>query len=159
MKVRYYFMGKVSKGIQKYRLLKLRMLGYKNISSSAIIESKLNLDRVYPQGIFIGKNTLIASGTTILSHEHVKRDNKDSRNPWITNTYIGENCFIGVGAIILPGVNIGDEVIVAAGAVVTKDVPSNCIVAGNPAKTIRTNIKMNNFASLENWSEEQGWVE
>ena len=53
----------------------------------------------------------------------------------------------------MPGVNVGDEVIVAAGAIVTKDVPSNCIVAGNPAKIIRTNIKMNNFAALENWSE------
>ena len=159
MKIRYYLMEKISKGIQKFRFLKLRLLGYKNISSSAIIESNLNLDRVHPKGIFVGKNTLIASRATILAHEHVKRDDRDFRNPWVTNTYIGENCFIGISAIILPGVNVGDEVIVAAGAIVTKDVPSNCIVAGNPAKIIRTNIKMNNFAALENWSEQQGWVE
>ncbi|WP_276866657.1 DapH/DapD/GlmU-related protein [Bacteroides heparinolyticus] len=50
---------------------------------------------------------------------------------------IGDNCFIGNGAILLPGITIGNEVIVGAGSVVTKDVPSNTIVAGNPARVIR----------------------
>lgn len=48
--------------------------------------------------------------------------------------HIGRNCWIGEKAIILPGVNIGDSSIVAAGSVVTKSVPEYCIVAGNPAK-------------------------
>lgn len=51
---------------------------------------------------------------------------------------IGHNCWVGAGAIILPGVTIGDNVVVGAGAVVTKDVPSNVVVAGNPARVIRT---------------------
>ena len=53
---------------------------------------------------------------------------------------IRRNAWIGAGAIILPGVTVGENAIVAAGAVVTKDVPDNVIVAGAPAKTIR-NIK------------------
>ena len=57
-----------------------------------------------------------------------------------TNTYIGKRCFIGARAIIMPGVKIGDEVVVGSGAVVTKDVPSNYIVAGNPAKIIKNDI-------------------
>ena len=57
------------------------------------------------------------------------------------------------------GLKIGDEVIVGAGAVVTKDVPSNCVVAGNPAKIIRTGIRMNDFAALENWTKEKGWID
>jgi acetyltransferase-like isoleucine patch superfamily enzyme len=62
-----------------------------------------------------------------------------------------------VGATILPGVRIGDEVIVGAGSVVTRDVPSNVIVAGNPARIIRENIRMNNMAALINWNSETGW--
>ncbi len=112
------------------------------------MESKLNLDRVYPRGIHIGANTLVASRATILCHEHVKRDPQNKRMPLIRETFIGKNCFIGVNALILSGITIGDEVIVGAGAVVTKDVPSNTIVAGNPARIIRTGIKMNSKAVL-----------
>jgi acetyltransferase-like isoleucine patch superfamily enzyme len=148
MKFKYIVMGFLSDKLQKLRLLKLRLLGYVNISSTAIIESNLNLDRVYPQGIYIGENTLIASRTTILCHEHVKRDSIDARNPWVTNTYIGKNCFIGVGSMILPGVRIGDEVIIGASSVVTKDIPSNSIAVGNPAKVIRSGIKMDKKAIL-----------
>jgi acetyltransferase-like isoleucine patch superfamily enzyme len=57
----------------------------------------------------------------------------------------------------LGGVKIGDEVIVGAGSVVVKDVPSNCIVAGNPAKIIRTGIKLNENREAINWSLEKGW--
>jgi acetyltransferase-like isoleucine patch superfamily enzyme len=149
MKTKYFLMEKASKAIQKFRYSRLKLLGYKNISSSAIIESDLNLDRVYPRGIHIGENTLVASRTTILCHEHVKRDKNDTRNPWVTDTYIGRNCFIGIGAIILPGVRIGDEVIIGAGAVVTKDVPSNSVAAGNPARVIKSGIKMTDNAILK----------
>lgn len=148
MQLKYFLMEKASKVIQKIRYTKLKMIGYKNISSTAIIESNLNLDRVYPLGIHIGDNTLIASRSTILCHEHVKRDENDPGNPWVTDTYIGKNCFIGIGAMILPGVTIGDEVIIGANTVVTKDIPSNCIAVGNPAKVIKTGIKMNEKAIL-----------
>ena len=53
---------------------------------------------------------------------------------------IGTGCFIGSGSIILGGVNIGDNVIIAAGSVVTKDIPNNCFVAGMPAKIIKYNL-------------------
>ena len=50
---------------------------------------------------------------------------------------IGENVWIGGGAIILPGVKICDEAVIGAGAVVTKDVPARAVVGGSPAKLIR----------------------
>jgi len=80
-------------------------------------------------------------------------------NPLLLDTFIGSRCFIAVNSTILPGVIIGDEVIVGAGAVVTKNVPSNCIVAGNPAVIIRKNIKMNERAEVVNWSIEKGWFD
>ena len=70
----------------------------------------------------IGKNVTINKGATILSPGKV---------------VIEENAWIGIGAIICPGVTIGRNAVVAAGAVVTKDVPDNVVVAGVPAKIIK----------------------
>ena len=133
--------------IQRIRNNFYRLQGY-DFHPTVILERNLNLDRLNPGGIIVGKNTLITSQVTILSHDHVKRVDG---MPLMLDTYIGENCLIGIGAFIMPGVNIGDQVIVGAGAVVTKDVPSNCIVAGNPAKIIKTDIIMNERAEWENW--------
>jgi len=142
--------------LRKIRIFLLKLRKY-DVKYSTIIEGSVLLDKLYPRGIHIGANTLVAGGVTILSHDHCKRVNDNQ--PFLIDTYIGSNCFIAVGAIILPGVKIGDEVIVGAGAVVTKDVPSNTVVAGNPARIIRENIKMNDFAALENWTEKSGWTE
>lgn len=54
---------------------------------------------------------------------------------------IGNHVWIGIGAIILKGVRIGDNAVIAAGSVVTHDVPSNTVVAGNPAKVIKSNVR------------------
>lgn len=141
---------------RKFRVFIFRLKGY-DVAMSTIIERSVKLDKLYPEGIHIGANTLVAGGSVILSHDHCKRVGKNQ--PYLIDTYIGKNCFIAVGAIVLPGVTIGDEVIVGAGAVVTKDIPSNCVVAGNPAKVIRTGIRMNDFAALENWNEQKGWTD
>ena len=83
----------------------------------------------------------MTNNVTILTHDH-------TMSAWNLHTRIGARCFIGNHAIIMPGLVIGDEVIVGAGSVVTKDVPANCIVAGNPARIIRTGIRMNDDARL-----------
>jgi acetyltransferase-like isoleucine patch superfamily enzyme len=131
-----------------------RIRGF-NIHPTVILERKLHLDRLYPSGVHIGEYTLIGSGVTILSHDHCKRVDG---HPLLIDTYIGNRCFIAVNATILPGVHVGDEVIVGAGAVVTKNVPSNVIVAGNPARVIREKIRMNDRAELINWQNGQ-WKE
>jgi len=144
----------IARKIQYLRVFFYRFKGY-DIHSSVILERHLHLDRLYAQGVHIKENCLIASGVTILSHDHCKRVNNQ---PLLVDTYIGKRCFIAVGATILPGVKIGDEVIVGAGAVVSKNVPSNVIVAGNPARVIRENIRMNERAELTNWDIKSGWL-
>ena len=67
-----------------------------------------------------------------------------------TDTYIGSNCFIGVNSIIMPGVHIGNQVIIGSGSVVTKDIPDNCIAAGNPAKVIKTGITLGPLGRIIN---------
>lgn len=147
--IRTFFANKV----QYLRNSFYRFKGY-DVHPSVIFERKLHLDRLYPEGVHIDEDCLIASGCTILSHDHCKRVGDQCL---LFDTYIGKRCFIAVNSTILPGVIIGDEVIVGAGAVVTKNVPSNCIVAGNPARIVREGIRMKKRGELINWSKEEGW--
>ena len=77
---------------------------------------------------------MIAANVQLISNNHDRRD----RQILICKpVHIGKNAWIGAGATILPGVTVGENAVVAAAAVVTKDVPANAIVGGNPAKLIR----------------------
>jgi len=127
--------------IQRLRYYYYTLNGY-DVQKSAQLERALNFDRYNPAGIHIGKNTIIASRVTIISHYLIPLRREKTYVGKNVDTYVGDNCVIGIGAIILPGIKIGDEVVVGAGAVVTKDVPSNTIVAGNPARIIKTNVSM-----------------
>ena len=87
--------------------------------------------------VIIGERCHITYGCVILSHDHIRRRiNHDAVMPE-NIVVIGDRVFVGVNAVIMPGVTIGDNSVVGAGAVVTKDVPSNVVVAGNPARVIR----------------------
>lgn len=61
---------------------------------------------------------------------------------------IGDNTIIGINSIIMPGVTVGNNVVVGAAAVVTKDVPDGCIVAGNPARIIKTGIRVSDNGKI-----------
>lgn len=98
-------------------------------------------DKTYPKGIHIGAGSYIAFEARILSHDMTRNMSVD--------TTIGENCFIGGRSLIMPGVTIGDHCIVGAGSVVTKSVPSNTIVAGNPAKVVRSGIRTRIYGILD----------
>ncbi|NVK00691.1 MAG: acyltransferase [Oceanospirillaceae bacterium] len=91
-------------------------------------------------GVVIGDRTLIGYGAKILSRNHVipsvGRSFIDSGHV-AKKVVIGKDCWIGANSIILPGVRLGDGVVVAAGSVVTKSQASNSIVGGVPAKLIR----------------------
>ena len=133
---------------QRFRRWMLRGMGYTNIHESVVLERDLNLDRVDPKGITIKKHCLIASGATILCHEHVYRDKHNVDLPLLKPVVIGERTFVGVRATILPGVTIGDDCIIGAGAIVSKDIPDGSLAVGVPARVIRSGLKMNHKAIL-----------
>ena len=127
--------------IAGYKPFILRNVYGIEIGKGTIISRLARIDRgINPKGIHIGENTHITGGVVVLAHDACRKYKGD--------TIIGNNCFIGIYSIIMPGVTIGDEVIVGAGSVVTKNVPSNCIVAGNPARIIKEGIKCGKLGIL-----------
>ncbi len=108
----------------------------------------------FPKQITFGKNVFINHSFTAMSiggiefgdnvqigpHVTIVTDNHDLTNRYVLKcrkVVIGDNVWIGAGATIMPGVHIGENAVIAGGAVVTKDVPADTIVGGNPAKIIR----------------------
>ena len=88
-------------------------------------------------GISIGDGTLIGHNVVLATLNHgISPDERHDLFP--APIHIGKNVWIGANATVLPGVTIGDNAVIAAGAVVTKDVPENSVPAGVPAKVIRT---------------------
>ena len=88
-------------------------------------------------GITIGDGTLIGHGTTLTTLNHaIDPARRADMSP--SPVRIGRDVWLGAGVIVVPGVTIGDGAIVGAGSVVTKDVPADTIVAGVPARIIRT---------------------
>lgn len=105
----------------------------KNVEGSFAVSSCCYIQGI--NGIEIGDNTIFASGVKLISANH---DFNNRAKPVKTRPIvIGKNVWLGANSVVLPGVEIGDNAIVAAGAVVTNNVESNCVVAGTPAKLIK----------------------
>jgi len=120
-------------------LLYRKLFGMK-IHPTARISLKAKLDKRNPAGIHIGEYSYVAFGAVLLAHDMAS--NKRS------SVIIGKKCFIGANSIILPGVTVNDNSVVAAGSVVSKDVPPNAIVAGNPAVIIKENILTQEYGQM-----------
>ncbi|MGW1956923.1 sugar O-acetyltransferase [Streptomyces sp. NPDC001920] len=110
-----------------------------NISIGARTFVNYNLTALDVAAITIGEDCQIGPGVQLLTPTHPlepqpRRDKLEAARP-IT---IGDNVWLGGGAIVLPGVTVGDNSVIGAGAVVTKDVPANTVAVGNPARPVRT---------------------
>lgn len=116
-----------------------------DIDPTAAFSLKAHFDRTHPRGIHIGRQSYVAFGAVILTHDMTRGLYADTR--------IGARCFIGAHSILLPGISIGDGSIVAAGSVVTRDVAPGTIVAGNPARPVQSGIKTYRFGCLWDWED------
>ncbi|KRL85491.1 acetyltransferase [Lacticaseibacillus pantheris DSM 15945 = JCM 12539 = NBRC 106106] len=88
-------------------------------------------------GVYIEDNALIGPRTMLISVGH-REDPAHRRDLVLQSVHIKQGAWLGANVTVLPGVTIGEDAIVGAGAVVTKDVPANTVVAGVPAKVLRT---------------------
>ena len=105
--------------------------------------SMVNFNGVFLDGggITIGAHTLIGPNCQLLTPDH-PHDYMERRQTIETGLpiRIGDDCWLGGGVIVCPGVTIGNRVIVGAGSVVTHDIPDDVVVAGNPARIIKTSV-------------------
>lgn len=115
----------------------LRRVYGMDLGNGVRISHKAHLDKsINPKGIHVGDRTWILNGAFVMAHDHCRALK--------TDTYIGKDCVIGINSIVMPGVHIGDQVVIGGGTIVTKDIPSNSIAVGNPAKVIKSGIKVQN---------------
>lgn len=85
-----------------------------NISKTALISYGVKLDKANPRGIFIDDETYIASGAVILAHDYSTAIIQKETGKLKKSVHIGKRCFIGVNAIIMPGITIGDSTVVGS---------------------------------------------
>ena len=107
------------------------------IGEGTSISLSAKLDKTNPRGLHIGKYTTVTFGSAILTHDYINNCDGD--------VFIGDNCFIGAHAIILPGVTIGNNCIIAAASVVARNVPDGSLVAGNPARIVEHNVRTTRY--------------
>jgi acetyltransferase-like isoleucine patch superfamily enzyme len=88
-------------------------------------------------GIELGDETMLGPGVKLITGGHGLAPSKRKAYLTIAPIQIGRNVWLGAGASVLQGVSVGDNSVIAAGAVVTKDVPANVLVAGVPARVLR----------------------
>ncbi len=98
-----------------------------------------NLTVVDDTHIYVGDSTMIGPNVTIATGAHpIEPELREQQYQFNKPVRIGKNCWIGAGVIIVPGVSIGDNTVIGAGSVVTRDIPGNVVAFGNPCRVQRS---------------------
>lgn len=113
------------------------------IGKNVMIGPQVVIDDVFPNFVIIEDGVSLAANDYILTHSKPLEYHRFLTESYVAPVIIKKNAWVAINVTILPGVTIGEGSIVAAGSVVTKDVPPFCMVAGAPAKVIRE-FKMEN---------------
>lgn len=102
------------------------------------VYANFNLTLVDDCDIYIGDSVMIGPNVTIATAGHpVEPELRRKLGQYNIPVYIGENVWIGAGAVILPGIRIGENSVIGAGSIVTKDIPANVVAVGNPCRVLR----------------------
>lgn len=112
--------------------------GGRHVHFGSNVYANFNLTLVDDTHIYVGSSTMFAPGVIVATAGHpVLPSLRVHGVQYNLPVHIGENCWIGAGAVILPGITIGDNSVIGAGSVVSKDIPANCVAVGNPCRVIR----------------------
>lgn len=112
--------------------------GGKNVHFGNNVYANFNLTLVDDGEIFVGDNVMFAPNVIVITATHpINPELRKKQAQYNLPVTIGNNVWIGAGAVILPGVKIGDNTVIGAGSVVTKDIPSNVVAVGNPCRVLR----------------------
>lgn len=112
--------------------------GGRHVHFGKRVYANFNLTLVDDTHIYVGDYTMIGPNVTIATAGHpILPKLREANYQYNFPVRIGKNCWIGAGAIILPGVTIGDNTVIGAGSVVTKDILANVVAVGNPCRVMR----------------------
>lgn len=112
--------------------------GGHHVHFGSYIYANFNLTLVDDTHIYVGDHTMFGPNVTIATAGHpILPELREKGLQYNAPVHIGKNCWLGAGVIVLPGVTIGDNTVIGAGSVVTKDIPSNVVAVGNPCKVLR----------------------
>ena len=102
------------------------------------VYANFNLTMVDDTHIYVGDCTMFGPNVTVATAGHpIDPELRAKAYQYNMPVRIGKNCWLGAGVIVLPGVTIGDNTVIGAGSVVTKDIPANVVSVGNPCKVLR----------------------
>lgn len=112
--------------------------GGKHIHFGNNVYVNFNFTAVDDSHIYIGDNTMLGPNVTLASAGHpICPPLRAKAYQFNMPVKIGKNCWLGAGVIVLPGVTVGDNTVIGAGSVVTKDIPSGVVAVGNPCRVLR----------------------
>ena len=112
--------------------------GGRHVHFSKNVYANFNLTLVDDTHIYVGDYTMIGPNVTLATAGHpILPALREEVYQFNLPVRIGRNCWLGAGVIVLPGITIGDNTVVGAGSVVTRDLPSGVVAAGNPCRVLR----------------------
>ncbi|MBO5776434.1 MAG: sugar O-acetyltransferase [Clostridia bacterium] len=112
--------------------------GGKHVFMGNHVYANFNLTLVDDANIYIGNDVMFAPNVVVATAGHPIDPELRARGlQYNKEVRIGNNVWVGAGALIMPGVTIGDNSVIGAGSVVTKDIPANVVAVGNPCKVMR----------------------
>ena len=112
--------------------------GGRHCHFGAYVYANFNLTCVDDTHIYVGERTMFGPNVTVATAAHpLDAEARRKGLQYNLPVHIGKNCWIGAGALILPGVTIGDDAVIGAGSVVTRDIPSGVVAVGNPCRVLR----------------------
>ncbi|MDD6104721.1 MAG: sugar O-acetyltransferase [Ruminococcus sp.] len=112
--------------------------GGRHVHLGNFIYANFGLTCVDDTHIYIGDHTMLGPNVTIATANHpLLPELREKAYQYNLPVHIGRNCWFGAGVIVVPGVTIGDNTVIGAGSIVTKDIPSNCLAVGNPCRVLR----------------------